>query len=102
MVVGGDSASLFDDLLNNLDGRLEVLVVLELGVLNEGTRGMLGDDATDSGPEYSLEYFIRQEVRGASVVANTSYKGVEFNVNANNSKVSSLLEWGLVILASLM
>ena len=59
MVVGSDSASLFDDLLNNLYGRLEVLVQLELGVLNEGTLGVLGDDAADGGPEYSLEYFIR-------------------------------------------
>ena len=62
MVVGSDSAGFLDDLLNDLYGRLEVLVILELGVLNEGTGGVLEDDAIYSGPEYSLEYFIIQDV----------------------------------------
>ena len=64
MVVGSDCASFFDYLFDNLDGRLEVLVELEFGVLNEGTLGVLGDDVTYSGPEDSLDYFIREEVRG--------------------------------------
>ena len=74
MVVGSDGASFFDDLLDNLNGRLEVLVQLKLGVLNEGTRGALGDDIADGGPENSFEYFIREEVRRAPVIANAAYK----------------------------
>ena len=92
MVVGSDGASLFDNLLNNLDGRLEVLVQLKLGVLNEGTVGMLGDNAADGGPENSLEYLIREEVRGTPVVSYAAYEGVKLNVNANYSVVCSLNE----------
>ena len=59
MIVGSDCACLFDNLFDYLYGRLDVLVELYLGVLNEGTLGVLVYDAADSGPEYSLEYFIR-------------------------------------------
>ena len=99
MIVGSDGASLLDDFLNNLNGRLEILVELKLGVLNEGTIGVLGDDATDSCPEDSLEYFIREEVRRTPVVANAAYEGVELNVDTNNSVVCSLLNEGFEILA---
>ena len=95
MIVGSDSADFLDDLLDDLYGRLEVLIELQLGVLNEGTRGMLGDDAANGGPEYSFEYFIRQEVRGAPVIANTSNKGIKLNVDTNYSVVCSFLEWGI-------
>ena len=53
---------------------------------------MLGYYATDCGPEYSLEYFIIQEVRGASVITYSSDKRVEFYVEANNPMVSSGLK----------
>ena len=39
---------------------------------------MLGDDAANCGPEDSLEYFIREEVRGTSVVAYAVYTGVKY------------------------
>ena len=72
VVVGSDGASLFDDFFNNLYGRLKVLIQLELGVLIEGTGGVLGNDAADCSPENSLEYLIRQEVRGAPVITNAT------------------------------
>ena len=56
---------------------------------------MLGDDAAYGGPEYSFEYFIRQEVRGAPVIANTSNKGIKLNVDTNYSVVSSSFERGI-------
>ena len=92
MVVGSDSANLLDDFLNNFDWRLQVLVQLEFGVLDVGTIGVLGDDATDSGPEYSFEYFIRQEVRGTPVVTNAVDERVELNVDFDYSMVGAFLE----------
>ena len=58
MVVGSDSAGLLDDLVNNLNGGLEILIELELVVLVEGTLGVLGDDATDSCLEDSLDNLV--------------------------------------------
>ena len=68
---------------------------MEFGVLNEGNVGVLGNDATDCGPENSLEYFIREEVRRAPVITNAAYKGVKLNINTNYSVVCSLLKQGI-------
>ena len=57
-----------------------------------GTIGVLGDDATDTGPEYSFEYFIRQEVRGTPVLTNATDERVKLDVDVDHPMVSAFLE----------
>ena len=92
VVVGSDGAGLFDNLLNNLHGGLEVLIELELVVFVEGPLCVLGYDTADTSLEDSLEDLVLEQVRRTPVVSNALYEGVELNVDADNSVVCSVIE----------